>query len=214
MSGNAFHRRSLRSRLGFGPQIRSGVRQLHWCGLGISTRSGPPHIGRTHTDGRCTLLALIDNKRQLRAPPAALPSWLGRARDGVHCSGSGQTQPRGTTTIAHLHFFHRCSISRTSLRTATWRQSHLLLRNLKRTQQPAPNIRWAWRWTLGNGVQQGMGRVSVESVTLCQLNSSHEKRLQQTVVCRRRLCLHVKAADLGPKARMSPILVWTRKLER
>ena len=24
-----------------------------------------------------------------------------------------------------------------------------------------PIIEWAWRWTLGYGVQQGMGRVSV-----------------------------------------------------
>ena len=36
----------------------------------------------------------------------------------------------------------------------------------------------------------------MQSVILCPLRSSHEKRLQQTV-CRRRLCLHVKAADLG-----------------
>ena len=52
----------------------------------------------------------------------------------------------------------------------------------------------------------------MQPVNLCPLSSSHEKRLQQTM-CRRRLCLHVKAADLGPKARMSPILVWMRKLE-
>ena len=53
MSRIALRRRSLRSRVGSGPQIRSGVRQLHWCGLGISTRSGPPHIGRTQEDARC-----------------------------------------------------------------------------------------------------------------------------------------------------------------
>ena len=44
----------------------------------------------------------------------------------------------------------------------------------------------------------------MQSVALCPLSSSHDNRLQQTV-CRRRLCKHVKAADLGP------ILVWMRK---
>ena len=62
MSGIALRRRSLRSRLGFGPQIRSGVRQLHCCGLGISTRSGPPHIGRARRGGRSVRLVLKDNK--------------------------------------------------------------------------------------------------------------------------------------------------------
>ena len=43
---------------------------------------------------------------------------------------------------------------------ATWRQSHLLLRNPKRTQQPVANIQWAWRWASGSEVQQDMVRVS------------------------------------------------------
>ena len=100
MSGITLRRPSFRSRLGFGPQIRSSVRQLHWCGpTAFSTRSGPPHIGRT----------------------CAPSLWLGRAHDGLHCSGSGQGQTRGATTTAHLHFPHRCllGVVRTSLRVAT-----------------------------------------------------------------------------------------------
>ena len=68
-------------------------------------------------------------------------------------------------------------------------------------------------------MHQDMGRVSCTEYFLdvicysVQLSSSHEKLLQHTM-CRGRLCLHVKAADLGPKARMSPILLCIRKLER
>ena len=43
----------------------------------------------------------------------------------------------------------------------------------------------------------------MQSVALCPLSSSHEKRLQQTA-CRRRLCLHVKAADFGPEGEDEP----------
>ena len=61
-------------------------------------------------------------QRQLRALHVLFPLWLGGAHDGVHCSGSGQRQARGTTTTAHLHFLHRCilGVVRTSLRVVTW----------------------------------------------------------------------------------------------
>ena len=62
MSGIALLRRSLRSRLGFGPQIRGGVRQLLWCGLGKPTRSGPPLIERTQGWPLRALLVFKDNK--------------------------------------------------------------------------------------------------------------------------------------------------------
>ena len=51
----------------------------------------------------------------------------------------------------------------------------------------------------------------MQSVTVRPQGSSHEQRLQQTA-CKRRFCLHEKSADLGPKARMIPILDWMRKL--
>ena len=121
VSGIALHRRSLRSRLGFGPQIRSGVRQLHWCGLSNSTRIGPLHIGRIQRDGRCVRSWCSKTTKATMCSTCALPLWLGRAHYGVHCSGSGQRQARGTTTTAHVHFLHRCilGVVRTSLRVVT-----------------------------------------------------------------------------------------------
>ena len=51
------------------------------------------------------------------------------------------------------------------------------------------------------------------SVISFTVTCSHAKRSQQTV-CRRSLWLLSNTADLVPKAMMSPILAWMRRLER
>ena len=179
MSGVALRRRSLLSRLGFRPQIRSGVRQLHWCGS-----ASQREVGHRTSDAHKGMAALGAQKqqRQLRVRHVSLSLWLGRAHDGVHCSGSGQAgawcHEDRSLTLPPSMYSGRCTniaacryrgasgestvsaISRTNLRTATWRQSHLLLQYPSRTQQLAANIRWAWRWASGIGVHIDMGRVS------------------------------------------------------
>ena len=64
MSGIALRRRSLRSRLGFGPHSRSGVRQLHWCGFGIYFNAKWATAHRAHTKAwpLRTLLVLTNNR--------------------------------------------------------------------------------------------------------------------------------------------------------
>ena len=68
-----------------------------------------------------TLLVLDDNTGDFRVLHVHLPLWLGRAHDGVHCSGSG-----GATTTVHLHdtssidvlfalYEHRCVSSLVSV---------------------------------------------------------------------------------------------------
>ena len=75
-------------RLGFGPQIRSSVHQLHCAKCATAHRA--------HTKGwpLRTLLVLKTTKATSCSTCAAY-LWLCRAHDGVHCRGSGQRQARG-----------------------------------------------------------------------------------------------------------------------
>ena len=161
MSGIAFRPRSLRSRLCVGRQIRSGVRQLHWCRLCILTRCGPPHIGRTQRDGRCvrSWCAQTTNGYSVFYMCPFLYGWVGHLQWRWTKAGAWSYDDRSLTLPPSMYPW-RCTniaacrygglsgestgsaISHPSLRTATWRQSHWLLRNPRRNQQPAANFRW------------------------------------------------------------------------
>ena len=151
MSGIAFRRRSLQSRLGVGQvdPMRCSSAALVWA-RHFDAKCATAH--RAHTQGwpLRTLLVLKDNK------------------------GFGQRQARGATTTAHLHFFHRCILgvctniaacryrgaSREATRSAISRTS--LNGNLEAVAfgAPKPKAKSTACCKPGIGVQQDMDRVS------------------------------------------------------
>ena len=178
MSGIALRCRALRSRLGFGPQIRSGAFQLHWCGpRHFNAKWATAH--RAHTKGwpLRTLLVLKDNKGNFVFYMCPfLHGWVGHMMEctavAIWTKAGAWCHDDRSLTLPPSMYSWRCTniaacryrgasgestgsaISRTILSTATWRQPHLVLRNPRRTQQLAANIRWAWKWTSCIGVQE------------------------------------------------------------
>ena len=124
MSGIALRRRSLPSRLDFGPQIRCGVCQLHWCGLGIANaKLATAHRALTKGWPLRTLLVPKDNNGNFVCYMCPfLHDWLEHT---MGCSGSGHKQARGAATNRSL-----CpSFIDVFLTLYEHRCAHLLLRN-------------------------------------------------------------------------------------
>ena len=106
ISGVPLRHRSLRPRLGFGPQIRCCVHQLHRCGLGISTRSGATeHRAHTKEWTLRTLLVLKGNKGEFVFYMCSfLCGWVGHMMECAAVTPR-QMQARSATMTALLHFF-------------------------------------------------------------------------------------------------------------